>query len=68
MVDVSASMAYLEKHDIAPMLNGIVNNLATSKPDDPISFLINGLLKEATSRGQEVALLARLNEIKETLA
>tara|TARA_B110001452_G_scaffold100499_1_gene83368 strand:+ start:426 stop:752 length:327 start_codon:yes stop_codon:yes gene_type:complete len=63
-----ASMAYLEKHGVAPMLNGLVNDLAASKPDDPISFLINGLLKEATARGQEVALMARLREIKETLA
>ena len=61
-------MAYLEKHGVAPMLNGLVNDLAASKPDDPISFLINGLLKEATARGQEVALMARLREIKETLA
>ena len=60
-------MAYLEKHKITPMLNGIVNELVTELPDDPISFLINGLLKEANARGQEPALLQRLLELKQTL-
>ena len=59
--------AYLDKHKIAPMLNACVNELVASMPDDPISFLINGLLKEATARGQEVALVQRLQEIKATL-
>ena len=53
--------AYLEKHQISPMLNGIVNELVAEMPDDPISFMINGLLKEAATRGQEPALLQRLH-------
>ena len=59
--------AYLEKHKITSMLNGIVNELVADQPDDPISFLINGLLKEANARGQEPALLQRLVELKQTL-
>ena len=59
--------AYLAKHKIAPMLNGIVNEMVASLPDDPISFLINGLLKEAAERKQEPALLLRLQELKQTL-
>ena len=59
--------AYLEKHKITGMLNGIVNELVADQPDDPISFLINGLLKEANARGQEPALLQRLVELKQTL-
>ena len=58
---------YLKKHDITKMLNGIVNDLVASMPDDPISFLINGLLKEASTRQQEPALLLRLQELKQTL-
>ena len=59
--------AYLEKHQISGMLNGIVNELVADMPEDPISFLINGLLKEASSRGQEPALLQRLQALKTTL-
>ena len=59
--------AYLEKHSITGMLNGIVEDLVKEQPADPITFLINGLLKESTKRGQETALLQRLNELKTTL-
>ena len=58
---------YLDKHKISGMLNGIVNELVVHLPEDPINFLINGLLKESTKRGQETALLQRLNELKVTL-
>ena len=60
-------MGYLEKHKITGMLNQIVNELVVEQPDDPISYLINGLLKEANARGQEPALLQRLVEVKQTL-
>ena len=59
--------AYLAKHGITKMLNGIVNDLVADMPADPINFLINGLLKEAAVRGQEPALLLRLQELKQTL-
>ena len=59
--------SYLEKHAIAPMLDGIVNELVAELPADPISFLIDGLLKAAAARGQEPALLLRLQELKQTL-
>ena len=49
-------MAYLEKHSVTPMLNAIINELVASAPGDPISFLINGLLKEAHTRGQDVSV------------
>ena len=62
-----AVMTYLEKHKITPMLNGIVNELVREQPDDPISYIINGLLKEANARGQDPALLQRLVELKQTL-
>ena len=58
---------YLKKHEIASLLNGIVNDLARDQPADPISFLINGLLKEANERGVETALLQRLAELRLTL-
>ena len=57
---------YLKKHEIASLLNGIVNDLARDQPADPISFLINGLLKEANERGVETALLQRLAELRLT--
>ena len=50
------AMTYLEKHKVAATLNGIVNELASAMPGDPISFLINGLLKEAHARGQDVCV------------
>jgi len=59
--------AYLVKHGVTPMLNGIVNDLVREQPDDPISFLINGLLSEAAKAGQEPVLLQRLVELKKTL-
>lgn len=64
MADVEA---YLAKHGVTPMLNGIVNDLVREQPDDPISFLINGLLAEAAKAGQEPVLLQRLVELKKTL-
>jgi asparaginyl-tRNA synthetase len=72
LTTVTSSMAdpvpaYLEKHSITGMLNGIVEDLVKEQPADPITFLINGLLKESTKRGQETALLQRLNELKTTL-
>ena len=60
-------MSYLERHAIAPMLDGIVNELAREQPDDPISFLINGLLQAAAARGSEPVLVQRMNELKLTL-
>ena len=54
--DAPAAMAYLEKHGVSPMLNAIVNELVAATPGDPISFLINGLLKEAHARGQDVCV------------
>lgn len=59
--------AYLTKHGVTPMLNAIVNDLVREQPDDPISFLINGLLAEAGKAGQEPVLLQRLVELKKTL-
>lgn len=56
MSSTDAAMAYLEKHGVSPMLNAIVNELVASTPGDPISFLINGLLKEAHTRGQDVCV------------
>lgn len=72
LAELHATMAqdpigYIEKHKITPMLNDIVNSLVVEQPDDPISFIINGLLKEANVRGQEPALLQRLVELKQTL-
>ena len=64
---MAATEAYLEKHGVTKMLDAIVNELISEKPADPISFLINGLLKEAGKRGQEPALLQRLVELKKTL-
>mmetsp|Transcript_33638 Transcript_33638/g.99754 ORF Transcript_33638/g.99754 Transcript_33638/m.99754 type:complete len:144 (-) Transcript_33638:3880-4311(-) len=64
---MAATEAYLEKHGVTKMLDAIVNELVSEKPADPISFLINGLLKEAGKRGQEPALLQRLVELKKTL-
>ena len=49
-------MKYLEKHGVSTMLNAIVNELVASAPGDPISFLIDGLLKEAHTRGQDVCV------------
>ena len=54
--DAPAAMAFLEKHGVSPMLNAIVNELVAATPGDPISFLINGLLKEAHARGQDVCV------------
>ena len=45
-----------------------MNDLVTDMPKDPISFLINGLLKAAAARGQEPDLLLRLQELKQHLA
>eukprot|EP00967_Tisochrysis_lutea_P004373 scaffold5152_cov39-Tisochrysis_lutea.AAC.2 len=59
--------AYLAKHHITPMLNSIVNDLVREQPDDPISFLINGLLAHASAAGQEPVLLQRLLELRKTL-
>ena len=59
--------AYLAKHRIAEMLNGIVNELVVSKTEEPIDFLINGLLKEATARHLKPALVQRLQEVRQNI-
>ena len=58
---------YLEQHGITSMLDGIVNELVASRPADPISFMINGLLREASARSEEPVMLTRLQELKQTL-
>lgn len=58
---------YLDKHCVTTLLDGIVNELVVSAPSDPISFMINGLLREAVARNEEPALLARLHGLKYTL-
>lgn len=60
-------IAYIEKHGVAAMLHGAVNELAREQPDDSISFLINCLLKTATERGEETSLMLRLRAIQVTL-
>ena len=67
MPSTDAIEAYLKKHAISEMLNGIVNELVETMPSDPISFLMSGLLKEASSRGQEPLLLQRLHELKQVM-
>ena len=60
-------VAYIEKHGVTAMLHGAVNDLAREAPADPISFLINSLLKAAAERGQEPSLMVRLRSIQTTL-
>ena len=61
-------VSYLERHQIGPTLNGLVNELVADQPDDPISFLINGLLrsKSPCHKGTP-ALQLRLEELRATL-
>uniref|UniRef100_A0A7S4C2F7 asparagine--tRNA ligase n=1 Tax=Chrysotila carterae TaxID=13221 RepID=A0A7S4C2F7_CHRCT len=64
MADIDA---YLEKHKVAAMLNDAVNELVVAKPDDPISFLVDALFREAAVRGQQPVYLSRLLEVRATL-
>ena len=42
-----AGIAYLNQHQITPVLNAAVNDLAREAPAEPFDFLINALLKAA---------------------
>ena len=62
-----AGIAYLNQHQITPVLNAAVNDLAREAPAEPFDFLINALLKAAKARGVETALEQRLKSIQSTL-
>ena len=60
-------MQYLQTHQVTPMLNAAVNELAKAAPAEPYSFLINSLLKAAAAKGVETAFELRMKSIQATL-
>ena len=60
-------MQYLQTHQVTPMLNAAVNELAKAAPAEPYSFLINSLLKAAAAKGVETAFEQRMKSIQATL-
>jgi hypothetical protein len=60
-------MQYLQTHQVTPMLNAAVNELAKAAPVEPYSFLINSLLKAAAAKGVETAFELRMKSIQATL-
>ena len=60
-------MQYLQTHQVTPMLNAAVNELAKEAPAEPYSFLINSLLKAAAAKGVETAFELRMKSIQATL-
>eukprot|EP00668_Euglena_longa_P041201 GGOE01054230.1.p1 GENE.GGOE01054230.1~~GGOE01054230.1.p1 ORF type:complete len:274 (-),score=42.81 GGOE01054230.1:236-1027(-) len=68
--DLSATSEYLQKHNIAAMLEGMLHELTVRMPNDPVDFLIE-LLQEPSGprvvmlgppgagKGTQAALLAR---------
>ena len=63
-----AGIAYLNQHQITPVLNAAVNDLAREAPAEPFDFLINALLKAAKARMKKQMEMQEWLEKKEEKA